>query len=79
MGMRNREKNKKQDLLELSDSERVLLIKRVREKLRQKIVEAKFLQSLAEAENVTINGDLVHSVDSPLKGFSFAELVKNAQ
>ena len=49
-------KPKKVDLLELSNSKKTRFLKKAKEKLRQKLVEAKFCQSLAETERVTING-----------------------
>jgi hypothetical protein len=52
---RNR-KPKKVDILKLSKSEKVNLLKEAKEKLRKKLVEARFWQSLAEIERVTING-----------------------
>jgi len=52
---RNR-KPKKVDILKLSKSEKVNLLKEAKEKLRKKLVEARFWQSLAEIERVIING-----------------------
>jgi len=46
----------KVDVLKLSKSEKVNLLKEAKEKLRKKLVEARFWQSLAEIERVTING-----------------------
>jgi tRNA A37 threonylcarbamoyladenosine dehydratase len=49
-------KPKKVDVLKLSKSEKTHLLKEAKEKLRQKLAEAKFWQSFAEIERVTING-----------------------
>ena len=49
-------KPKKVDVLELSNSKKARLLKEVKENLRRKLVEARFWQSLAEIERVTING-----------------------
>ncbi|MCW3993378.1 MAG: hypothetical protein NWE85_02290 [Candidatus Bathyarchaeota archaeon] len=68
MGARNKKKLKRLNLLEISNHERIQLIKEVREKLRQKTVEAKLWQSLLEAESVTINGDVVYKSNQPLHG-----------
>jgi len=68
MGARNKKKLKRLNLLEMSNHERIQLIKEVREKLRQKTVEAKLWQSLLEAESVTINGDVVYKSNQPLHG-----------
>jgi hypothetical protein len=68
MGARNK-KLKKPNLLKMSNHERIQLIKEVREKLRQKTVEAKLWQSLLETENLTINGNIVYKSNQPLHGF----------
>lgn len=69
MGARNKKKLKRLNLLEMSNHERIQLIKEVREKLRQKTVEAKLWQSLLDAENVTINGNIVYKQNQQLNGF----------
>ena len=68
MGARNK-KLKRLNLLEMSNHQRIKLIKEVREKLRQKTVEAKLWQSLLEAESLTINGNVVYKSNQPLHGF----------
>ena len=70
MGARNKKKLKKLNVLEMSKHERTQLIKEVREKLRQKTIEAKLWQSLFEAENLTINGNVVYKSNQPLHGFT---------
>jgi len=70
MGARNKKKLKKLNLLEIPNPERNQLIKEIREKLRQKIMEAKLWQSLLELEDLTINGDVVYKSNQPLKGIS---------
>jgi hypothetical protein len=62
-------KNSKCDLLEMSCSERIQLIRRIREQLRQKAIEARLWQSLQEAENVTINGKAIVQDREPLTRF----------
>jgi hypothetical protein len=69
MGARNKKKLKKLNLLEMSNRERIQLVKEVREELRQKVTEAKLWQSLVETENLTINGDIVYKSNQPLHGF----------
>jgi hypothetical protein len=56
---RPKQKAKKVDLLELSDSKKLRLLKEAKENLRQKLVEAKVWRSLAENERVTINGQTI--------------------
>jgi hypothetical protein len=62
-------KNKKLDLLEMPNPDRIKLIKEVKEKLRQKIAEAKLWQSLLNAENLTINGNTVCKGDAQFSRF----------
>jgi len=69
MGASNKKKLKKLDLLEMSNPQKIQLIKEVREKLRQKTVEAKLWQRLLEAENLTINGNTVYRENEELSGF----------
>lgn len=67
-------KPKKVDLLELSDSEKTHFLKEAKENLKQKLVEARFWQSLAGTERITINGQKVDFEDCALKGFTYGEL-----
>jgi len=69
MRARNKKKLKKLNLLEMSNPQRIQVIKEVREKLRLKIVEAKLWQQLLEAENLTINGNTVYRENQQLTGF----------
>ncbi|MEM2970930.1 MAG: hypothetical protein QW270_00700 [Candidatus Bathyarchaeia archaeon] len=63
-------KNKKQrDLLEMPEVERIKFIKEIREKLQNKIVEAKLWNLLFEAEDLTINGNTIYKGNEPLSGF----------
>lgn len=63
-------KNKKQhNLLEMPEVERVKFIKEIREKLQNRIVEAKLWRSLLEVENLTVNGNIVYREGEPLTGF----------
>ena len=71
MGIKNKKKLKKLDLLEMPNPERIKLIREVREKLRQKMAEAKLWQSLLEAENLTINGNIVCREDEQFSRFCF--------
>ena len=70
---RNR-KPKKVDVLKLSKSEKAHLLKEAKEKLRQKMAEARFWQSFAETERVTINGYKIDFEDDGLKGVTYGEL-----
>lgn len=50
-------------LLQLPESKRNQLIKQVREKLRQRAIEAKMLQELLQVDDLTINGNIVWKVN----------------
>jgi hypothetical protein len=67
MGAKNKKNSKTIDLMKMSNSERVVLIKGVKEKLREKAIEAKLWQSLLEAENVIINGKEIVQDQTSLK------------
>jgi len=70
MGARNKKKLKRVNLLEMPNPERIQLIKKIKENLRQKITETKLWQSLLEVESLTINGNIVYRQDGQLSGFS---------
>jgi len=53
-------KPKKVNLLELSNSKKTRLLKKAKYNLRQKLAEARFCQSFAEAERITINGQTIN-------------------
>jgi hypothetical protein len=70
----SKSKPKKVDLLELSDSKKLRLLKEAKENLQQRLVEAKVWQSLAENERVTINGQTIDFENGGLTGLTYAEL-----
>ena len=70
MGIRKKRNRKKLNLLEIPQHKRIKLIKEAREKIQQKIIEAKLWQSLLETEKLTINGNVVFDSNQPLRGFS---------
>lgn len=59
MKLLNKKQAKKPNILELSDPERVILVKAAREQLKQSIIEAKLWQSLLAIENLAVNGSMV--------------------
>jgi hypothetical protein len=77
MGIRSKKKPKKIDLLEMPDSEKIKIIREVKENLRQKAAEAKLWKSFMESENLTINGEMINCEGIELKGLSLNELMKN--
>ena len=60
---------KKIDLLKMRDHEKIQILREVKEQLRQKIAEAKMLQSLLDVESLTVNGNIVYRGDQQLNGF----------
>jgi hypothetical protein len=77
MGIRSKKKPKKINLLEMPDSEKIKIIREVKENLRQKAAEAKLWKSFMESENLTINGETINCEGIELKGLSLNELMKN--
>jgi hypothetical protein len=75
--VKNRRKSKKVNLLELSDVEKIKIIRAIKENLRQKAVEAKLWQSFVEADDLTINGRKIQCSQISLKGISIGDLTKN--
>jgi uncharacterized protein YeaC (DUF1315 family) len=75
MGAKNKKKLKKLDLLEMPDPDRIKLIKEVREKLRQTVMEAKLRQSLFEVENLAVNGKIVYNEKQQLSGFCMENII----
>jgi hypothetical protein len=78
MTLFGKKKNRKIDLLEMPTTERIKLIRKVKENLRQKAVEAKLWQSFMQADNLNINGKQIQMEDLPLKGLSIDDILKNA-
>jgi hypothetical protein len=70
----SKSKPKKVDLLELSDSKKLRLLKEAKENLQQRLEEAKVWQSLAENDRVTINGQTIDFENDGLTGLAYGEL-----
>jgi hypothetical protein len=68
------EKTKKVDLLELSSSKKARLLKEAKEKLQQILMEARFWQSLAKTERITINGQKIDFANSGFKELTCSKL-----
>lgn len=75
MGIKNERKLKKLDLLEMPDPDWIKLIKEVREKLRQTVMEAKLWRSLFEVENLAVNGKIVYNEKQQLSGFCLESMI----
>jgi len=76
MTLFSKKKNKKIDLLEMSDGERIKLIRKAKENLRQKAVESKLWKTFMETENLNINGEDLHCGDIGLQGLALGDLMK---
>ncbi|MEM3442874.1 MAG: hypothetical protein QXM86_03330 [Candidatus Bathyarchaeia archaeon] len=74
MGARKKEKTIRINLLEISAVERSKTIEKAKESLRQKIAEAKLLNSFLELENITINGETINYGDCKLTGLSLTDM-----
>jgi hypothetical protein len=61
MNRRIKKSVKKINLLEMSDAEKTLVLKQIKEKLRNQVAEAKLWQSLLNAENIMVNGKTVYN------------------
>ena len=70
----SKQKPKKVDLLKLSDSKKLRLLKEAKENLQQRLVEAKVWLSLAENDRVTINGQTIDFENDGLTGLAFGGL-----
>jgi hypothetical protein len=64
MVSQNKKKNKKVDLLEMQNPEKI------RKQIKQTIAEAKLMHSLLQVENLTVNGNVVYKESEQLEGFS---------
>jgi hypothetical protein len=67
-------KPKKVDLLEISDSKRLMVLQEAKENLRQRMEEAKVWQFFAENDRVTINGQTIDFENGGLTGLTYEEL-----
>ncbi|MEM2118585.1 MAG: hypothetical protein QW840_00485 [Candidatus Bathyarchaeia archaeon] len=78
MKIRNRNKPKKVNLLELSDAERYTILREIRNSLQQKAAEAKLWQSFIESDSLQINGKNLTINETQLDGLHVkAELLKS--
>lgn len=56
-------------LLKLPQAARTKLLRKIRQKLRQKILEAKMWQELLQADDLTINGKVIWKEKQPQSRF----------
>ncbi|MCX8153312.1 MAG: hypothetical protein N3E52_02645 [Candidatus Bathyarchaeota archaeon] len=71
---KKKQKPKKVDLLNLTDSRKTRFLKKAKECLRQQLLEAEFWQAMADVERLTINGYTIDFKNDNLSGFTTSEL-----
>jgi hypothetical protein len=67
----NKKKNKKVDLLEMQNPDKIRLLEKMRKQLKQTIAEAKLMHSLLQVENLIVNGNIVYKENEQFTGLSF--------
>lgn len=77
MGIRNKNKPKKINLLDMPDEEKLRMIREIKQNLRLRAAEAKLWQSLIEADSLTVNGQQIVCEGNRLVGLSPSELLKS--
>jgi hypothetical protein len=75
MKLMNRKQAKKRNLLELSEPDKVKLMRAAREQLKQSAMEAKLWNSLLEMESLAVNGNLVYNDKQVLKGLCLENMI----
>jgi hypothetical protein len=75
MRLLNKKQSKKNNLLELSEPEKVLLLKKAKEELKETVIEAKLWQALLGVENVAVNGNIIYSEKQQLNGFRLENIM----
>jgi hypothetical protein len=70
MTAKYKKENKKIDILEMHNPERIRLLEKMRKQLKQTIEEAKLMHSLLQVENLTVNGNIVYKENEQLTGYS---------
>ncbi|MEM3700480.1 MAG: hypothetical protein QXL57_06410 [Candidatus Bathyarchaeia archaeon] len=62
------------NLLNMSDLEKIKVIRELKQSLRQKIIEAKLWQSFVNTESITINGETIQWKNIDFKGINLNEI-----
>jgi hypothetical protein len=71
MFTRKNKKEKKVDLLQMTNVERAKFIREVRKALQDSLVERKLWNSLLSAENIEVNGNIVYNGNAQLNGLNW--------
>jgi len=75
MKLMNRKHDQKRNLLELSEPDKVKLMRAAKEQLKQSTIEAKLWNSLLEMESLAVNGGLVYNDKQVLKGLCLENMI----
>ncbi|MBS7647069.1 MAG: hypothetical protein QXK93_00850 [Candidatus Bathyarchaeia archaeon] len=70
MAAKNKKAQRKVNILEMSNAQRIKVVEKIRKNLRQSIIEAKLLKILLQYETITINGHVVFSESNSLNGLT---------
>lgn len=68
MGSKNKKTQIKINLLEMSETEKVEVMEKLKQNLQQSIIEAKLWNALLQCETVIVNGRVVFSERDSLNG-----------
>ena len=68
---RKNKKDKKVDILLMTDAERKRFMKEVKRALQDTMVERKLWSSLLSAENLEVNGKIVYNANERLNGLNW--------
>jgi len=68
---RKNKKDKKIDILLMTDAERAKFIRQVRKALQDSLVERKLWSSLLSAENIEVNGNILYKENAQLNGLNW--------
>ena len=68
---RKSKKDKKVDILQMTDAERAKFIREVRKALHNSVIERKLWSSLLSAENIEVNGNIIYNGNAKLNGLKW--------
>jgi hypothetical protein len=75
MRLLNKKQSKKTNLLELSEPEKIVLLKKAKEELKETIIEAKLWHALLGVENVAVNGNIIYNEKQQLSGLCLENMI----
>lgn len=75
MKLLSKKRSKKNNVLELSEPDKIRLMSKAREELKETRVEAKLWQMLLNVDNLMVNGNLVCGEKSQLSSLSLEDIL----